>query len=83
MSGAPVDPVSRVFAPEALGRMVHVRGWVQRSRSSGRILFLHLRDRTGTVQVTGKKDVLGPELFDATEHVQVEGAIEVEGTVAD
>ncbi|MGI0155774.1 MAG: asparagine--tRNA ligase, partial [Thermoplasmata archaeon] len=35
------------------------------------------------VQVTGKKDVLGPERFDETEHVQVEGAVEVEGTVAD
>jgi asparaginyl-tRNA synthetase len=78
-----VDPIKRVFAPESLGRNVHVRGWVQRSRSSGGILFLLVRDRTGTVQVTGKKDVLGPEGFDATEHVQVEGAIEVEGTVAD
>lgn len=83
MSASSVDPVARVFAPDALGHDVHVRGWVQRLRSSGGILFLQLRDRTGTVQVTGKKDVLGPERFDATEHVQVEGVIEVEGTVAD
>ncbi|MGA9840584.1 MAG: asparagine--tRNA ligase [Thermoplasmata archaeon] len=83
MSAVAFEPVSHVFAPEALGRTVRVRGWVQRSRSSGGILFLLLRDRTGTVQVTGKKDVLGPELFDATEHVQVEGAIEVEGAVAE
>ncbi|MGA8303693.1 MAG: asparagine--tRNA ligase [Thermoplasmata archaeon] len=83
MSPPAVDPIARIFDPESLGRNVHVRGWVQRSRSSGGILFLLLRDRTGTVQVTGKKDVLGPESFDATEHVQVEGAIEVEGTVAD
>jgi asparaginyl-tRNA synthetase len=78
-----VDLISRVFAPDALGETVTVRGWVRRSRSSGGILFLLLRDRTGTVQVTGKKDVLGPEAFDSTEHVQVEGAITVEGTVAD
>jgi asparaginyl-tRNA synthetase len=77
------EPVSRVFAPEALGQPVHLRGWLRRSRSSGGILFLLLRDRTGTVQVTGKKDVLGAEVFDATEHVQVEGALEVEGTVAE
>ncbi len=83
MSAGPTDPISRVFAREALGSTVRVRGWLQRSRSSGGILFLLLRDRTGTVQVTGKKDVLGPETFDATEHVQVEGAITVEGTVAD
>jgi len=79
----PADPISRVFAPDALERTVRIRGWVLRSRSSGGILFLLLRDRTGTVQVTGRKDVLGAEGFDATEHVQVEGAIEVEGTVAE
>ena len=78
-----MDPVARAFAPDAVGQPVHVRGWLQRSRSSGGILFLLLRDRTGTVQVTGKKDVLGAEVFDATEHVQVEGVIEVEGTVAE
>jgi asparaginyl-tRNA synthetase len=83
MSAPAVDPVARVFEPDGLGRAVRVRGWVQRVRSSGGILFLHLRDRTGTVQVTGKKDVLGPESFAATEHVQVEGVVDVEGTVAD
>ena len=83
MSGAPADPVARAFAPDAVGATVHVRGWVQRSRSSGGILFLHLRDRTGTVQVTAKRDVLGAEAFDAAEHVQVEGVVEVDGAVAD
>jgi asparaginyl-tRNA synthetase len=83
VSAPAVEPVAHVFAPDAVGRPVRVRGWVQRSRSSGGILFFLLRDRTGTVQVTGKKDVLGAELFDATEHVQVEGAVEVEGTVAE
>ncbi len=83
MSEPPVDPVGRAFAADAVGRAVRVRGWVQRSRSSGGILFLHVRDRTGTVQVTGKRDVLGAAVFDAAEHVQVEGVVEVEGTVAD
>ncbi len=83
MSASTVDPVARVFAPDAVGRTVRVRGWVLRSRSSGGILFVVLRDRTGSVQVTGRKDVLGPEEFAAAEHVQVEGAIRVEGAVAD
>jgi asparaginyl-tRNA synthetase len=60
-----------------------VRGWVQKTRSSGGILFLRMRDRTGNVQVTAKRDVLGDAAFDAAEHVQVEGVVEVEGTVAD
>ncbi len=82
MSEPAFDTVARAFAPDAIDRTVRLRGWVLRGRSSGGILFLVLRDRTGSVQVTGKKDVLGPEAFDAAEHVQVEGAVAVEGTVA-
>jgi asparaginyl-tRNA synthetase len=78
-----VSPVAAVFRPDAVGRTVRVRGWVQRLRSSGGILFLLLRDRTGTVQVTGRRDALGDARFDAAEHVQVEGAIVVDGSVAD
>jgi asparaginyl-tRNA synthetase len=76
-------PVSRVFAPDSVGATVRIRGWVQKSRSSGGILFLLVRDRTATAQATAKKDTIGPEVFDAAEHVQVEGTVEVEGTVAD
>ena len=83
MIAGPFGAVVDVFRPEAIGRIVRIRGWVLRLRSSGGILFLVLRDRTGTAQVTGRRDVLGPERFDAVEHVQVEGAIRVEGTVAD
>jgi len=83
VSPSEFEPVARAFAPEALGSSVRLRGWVLRSRSSGGILFVVLRDRTGSVQVTGRRDALGPEAFDAAEHVQNEGAIEVEGTVAE
>jgi asparaginyl-tRNA synthetase len=83
MSGGAFDAVRRVFAPEAVGTAIRLRGWVLRSRSSGGILFIVLRDRTGTVQVTGRRDVLGADAFTAAEHVQVEGAITVEGLVAE
>jgi asparaginyl-tRNA synthetase len=56
---------------------------VLRSRSSGGIVFLLLRDRTGVVQLTGRRDVLGAELAEALEHVQVEGSIIATGTVAE
>jgi asparaginyl-tRNA synthetase len=77
------DPVARVRAPDAVGQRVHLRGWVHRSRSSGGLLFLTLRDRTGTVPVTLRKDAVGAERFQAAEHVQLEGAIEVSGIVAE
>ncbi len=83
MSPERFAPIRAAFGPEALGRPVRVRGWVLRSRSSGGILFVVLRDRTGSVQVTGRRDVLGEAAFEAAEHVQAEGAIEVEGLVAE
>jgi asparaginyl-tRNA synthetase len=88
MAGVPVagpaafDPVARAFAPDSVGATVRLHGWVLRSRSSGGILFLVLRDRTGSVQVTARRDRIGAELFQAAEHVQNEGAIEIAGTVA-
>jgi asparaginyl-tRNA synthetase len=82
VSAGSFDPVERVFAPDAVGTTVRVRGWLVRSRSSGGIIFLVLRDRTGVVQATGKRDVIGDAAFDAAEHIQVEGSLAIEGTVA-
>ena len=83
MTRSGFEPVAAAFAPDAVGKTLRVRGWVLRSRSSGGILFLQLRDRTGIVQVTGKRDQLGDAAFDAAEHAQVEGALTVDGTVAE
>jgi len=83
MSAPAFDPIDRAFQGDGLGREVRIRGWVLRSRSSGGILFILLRDRTGLVQVTARRDVVGDETFDAAEHVQAEGAISVDGTVAE
>jgi len=83
VSAPSFDAVARVFVPDSLGQTVRLRGWVLRTRSSGGILFLLLRDRTGVVQVTGRRDGLGDASFEAAEHVQIEGAVSVEGTVAE
>lgn len=83
MSPSTFVPIEEVFRPEAIGRTVAIRGWVLRSRSSGGILFISLRDRTGVVQVTGRKDALGDDAFSAAEHTQNEGVVAVEGTVAE
>ncbi len=83
MTEPPSEPIVHVFRPDAIGRDVRVRGWVQKSRSSGGILFLLVRDRTGIAQATARRDALGPDAFDAAEHVQVEGAVRIVGTVAD
>src|SRR5215469_14791551 len=75
-------PVRAAFAPDAVGKHLKLRGWILRSRSSGGILFFRIRDRTGDIQVTARKEAIGAEKFDAVEHVQIEGAVLVAGTVA-
>ncbi|HKS59593.1 MAG TPA: amino acid--tRNA ligase-related protein, partial [Thermoplasmata archaeon] len=84
MARVPVDTfdrVSAVFAAEAEGKRLRLRGWALRARSSGGILFLILRDRSGVVQTTSRRDVVGAAAFEAASQVQIEGAVAVEGTV--
>src|SRR5580693_6508399 len=89
MAGVPVAPspsydtVRTVFADGSVGRPVRLRGWVHRSRQSGGLLFFVLRDRTGSVQVTAKRDVLGEAAFEAVAKVQLEGSLMLAGTVAE
>lgn len=83
MNDPTIVPVETVYRPESVGTKLRVRGWLLRSRSSGGILFAVLRDRTGQVQVTARRDVIGSEAFDLAEHIQVEGALIVGGTVAE
>ncbi len=83
MTEPAAEPIARIFGPEAVGRSIRIRGWLVRARSSGGLLFLVVRDRTGQVQVTARRDVLGESDFDRAEHVQVEGSLEIDGTVAE
>ncbi len=78
----PFDTVEAAFGEGAVGRSLRLRGWVLRARSSGGIAFLVLRDRTGSVQVTAKRDVVGDGPFARVEHVQVEASVRLVGTVA-
>ncbi len=60
---------------------VQVRGWVYRTRSSGKIVFAVLRDSTGIVQVTIKKGNLPDQEFEQAVGATIESSVEVRGTV--
>jgi asparaginyl-tRNA synthetase len=60
---------------------VQVRGWVHRTRSSGKIVFAVLRDSTGIVQVTIKKGNLPDPEFEQAVGATIESSVEVRGTV--
>jgi asparaginyl-tRNA synthetase len=59
---------------------VKLRGWLHNRRSSGGILFLIVRDGTGFLQCTAKRDQLG-EKFGEIETLPLESTVEVEGEV--
>ncbi len=82
---APARPtaIAVALAGTPIGSELTIRGWVQRTRSSGGILFAAVRDRTGLLQVTARRDAIGDEAFDRFEHVQVEGTVIVHGTLAE
>lgn len=79
-----MDDIVRIAAILA-GRSesnVRLRGWLHNRRSSGGILFLTVRDGTGFLQCTAKRDQVGQDKFTEIETVPLESTVELEGQVA-
>ena len=64
----------------AIGEKVTLKGWVQRRRDLGGLIFIHLRDRTGIVQIVFNPEV-SQEALEVAEKVRSEYVVEIEGTV--
>jgi aspartyl-tRNA synthetase len=65
---------------EAIGEKVTLKGWVQKRRDLGGLIFIDLRDRTGLVQIVFNPDV-SPEALALAEKVRTEYVLDVKGTV--
>lgn len=63
------------------GKNVKIRGWLHNKRSSGGILFLLIRDGTGIIQCTLKKDMVRKEDFELTSKLPQESVVELTGIV--
>jgi asparaginyl-tRNA synthetase len=63
------------------GEEVVLRGWLYNIRSSGKILFLQLRDGTGIVQCVILKNSVPAELWEALKSLGQESALSVRGKV--
>ncbi|MFL0768461.1 MAG: aspartate--tRNA ligase [Prochlorococcus sp.] len=59
---------------------VQLCGWVDRRRDHGGVIFIDLRDRSGTVQITIDPDQ-GAETFAIAEHLRSESVLQVNGSV--
>ena len=56
---------------QQIDEQVQLCGWVDRRRDHGGVIFIDLRDRSGTVQITVDPD-LGAEAFAVAEHLRSE-----------
>ncbi len=65
---------------EHVGARVQLKGWVQRRRDLGQVIFLDVRDRSGIVQVVFSPEVDGNAL-EIADRVRSEYVVDIEGTV--
>jgi aspartyl-tRNA synthetase len=75
------QPAGELRAADS-GKRVLLKGWVGRRRDLGELIFLTLRDRSGTVQILFDKARCPEEAVDRAAEARGEDVIEVEGEVA-
>ena len=77
------DLVSIHRLKEHVGASVRLGGWVTHSRHKGRIVFVVLRDGTGTVQCVAFRGETDDAAFDAAKDLALESSVIVTGEVRD
>ncbi len=60
---------------------VAIRGWIYRERGSSKIRFIVMRDATGIIQCVIQRSVIGDELFDLADKLQIEASLKVVGEI--
>ncbi|UCD93084.1 MAG: asparagine--tRNA ligase [Methanobacteriota archaeon] len=74
--------IAEMLSEQYEGKDVEIAGWIYRTRSSGSLVFVVLRDSSGIVQVTVNRDEIPEEDFLAAEKALVESSVVASGTVA-
>ena len=63
------------------GQVVHLSGWVQRTRDLGGVVFVWLRDREGMVQLVFDEAVCSHEIFELGRSLRAEYVLTIVGEV--
>ncbi|HPO38332.1 MAG TPA: OB-fold nucleic acid binding domain-containing protein, partial [Kiritimatiellia bacterium] len=64
-----------------VGRPLLLAGWVDAFRDHGGLLFIHLRDRSGILQVVFSPEVVPPEVYARAATLRAEFCIAVRGAL--
>ncbi len=67
---------------QAAGQHVLLKGWVQRARNLGGLIFIQVRDRSGIVQVVADSTKMDATSFKTAESLRGEYVVEISGTVS-
>ncbi|MBI5223726.1 asparagine--tRNA ligase [Candidatus Micrarchaeota archaeon] len=76
-----ITQVSKIFTDNLDGKEVSLQGWVHRTRSSGNMVFAVLRDASGLIQVTIKKDKVDEKSWSGATSAYVESSLSIKGIV--
>jgi asparaginyl-tRNA synthetase len=81
MSKADWTSIEDILTGDHVGKTIHVRGWIFRTRSSGNIVFMTLRDVTGVLQATVKRGNLPDSEFEDAVKALIESSVQITGMV--
>ena len=81
MSKTKWTQIEEVLTGDFTEQSIYIRGWIYRTRSSGNIVFMTLRDVTGVLQATVKKGNLPDPEFEDAKKALIESSVSIIGTV--
>jgi len=73
--------IEDILKGDHIGKTIHIRGWIYRTRSSGNIVFMTLRDVTGVLQATVKRGNLSDSEFEDAVKALIESSVQITGVV--
>lgn len=76
-----ITNIVNIFRQNLDGKNVALRGWVYRHRVSGGMAFITIRDPTGIIQVTVKKDKVDKKSWKEASEAYIESSLTVTGKV--
>jgi len=81
MTKAQWTKIREIINGKKNNKTVNIQGWIYRTRSSGNIIFIVIRDSTGIIQATIKKGNLPDKEFNDANNALIESSIKVKGVV--
>jgi len=75
-------PIKDILAGKYEDQEVNVRGWIYRTRSSGKLAFVTLRDASGIIQTTVAKNDVEEKDFENAKKALIESSVAVNGVIA-